>query len=84
LEYFVYGPDLPTDTVAKFKDTAASLGHLSGSDVLDLAPAARALVRRYHLNPYAASEEFFKLALECGAAPWSADTLRKSIRAIRA
>ena len=83
LEYFAYGPDLPSDIVATFKDTAASFGHLSGSEVLDLAPAARALVRRYHLNPYESSEEFFKLALECGAAPWSADTLRKSIRAIR-
>ena len=83
LEYFVYGPDLPGDIISKFKDTAASFGHLSGSDVLDLAPAARALVRRYRLNPHDASEEFFKLALECGAAPWSADTLRKSVGAIR-
>lgn len=84
LEYFLYGPNLPSEIVVKFKDAAASLGHLSGSDVLDLAPAARAMVRRERLNPYDASEEFFKLALECGAAPWSADTLRKGIRAIRA
>lgn len=40
LEYFLYGPNLPSEIVVKFKDAAASLGHLSGSDVLDLAAAA--------------------------------------------
>lgn len=84
LEYFLYGPELPGEIVTKFKDTAASYGHLSGSDVLALAPAARAVVRRERLNLYEASEEFFKLAVECRAMPWSADSLRKDIRAIRA
>lgn len=83
LEYFLYGPELPREIAATFKEAAWG-GNLSGSDVLDLAPAARAIVRRNRLNPSEASEEFFKLALECGAAPWSADTLRKGIRAIRA
>jgi hypothetical protein len=84
LEYFVFGPDLPGEIISKFKEAAASFGHLSGSDVLELAPVARALVRGHGLNPFEASEEFFRLALECGAAAWSADTLRKNIRAIRA
>lgn len=82
LEYFLFGPDLPVESVARFKETAQAWGHLSGSDVLDLAPEARAVVRRERLNSYYASEEFFKLAMECGATPGSADSLRKSVRAV--
>lgn len=82
LLYFLYGPDLPSEVITQFKE-AAYENRLSGSEVLDLAPSARAAVRRYGMNPVDASEEFFKLAVECGAAPWSADTLRRSVRAVR-
>jgi hypothetical protein len=82
LEYFIYGPDLPPDIVRKFKD-AAREGHLSHNDVLELVPAARRVVREHNLKPYEASEEFYKLALECGAMPSSADSVRRAIKAIR-
>jgi len=82
LEYFLCGPDLPREIIERFRE-ATKGGYFSGSDWLDLHPIARAAVREYGLNPFEASEEFFKLALECGAPAWSADSLRKTVRAIR-
>jgi hypothetical protein len=83
LRYFVHGPDLPYDTIRTFKEATACSGYLTGSDVLDLIPTAKAAVRSLQLEPHSAAEEFYKLALECGAMPSSADALRKAIRAMR-
>jgi hypothetical protein len=83
LKYFVNGPNLPADTIRTFKEATACSGHLTRSDVLDLIPTAKAVVRSWPLDPHIAAEEFYKLALECGAMPSSADALRKSIRAMR-
>lgn len=83
LKYFVYGPNLPADTIRTFKEATSCSGYLTGSDVLDLILTAKAVVRSWPLEPYIAAEEFFKLALECGAMPSSANELRKSIRAMR-
>lgn len=82
LEYFICGPDLPITAVEKFRNEAGS-SHLTGSDVINLGPYARSCVRQHRLDPYHASEEFFKLAIECGATPGFADNLRKSIRTIK-
>lgn len=82
LKYFIYGPDLPSEAVAKFKSKAYD-GHLTGSDVVDLTVYARSCVRQNGLDPYNAAEEFFKLAVECGAMPGFAANLRNSIRAIK-
>lgn len=83
LRYFVHGPNLSSDTIRTFKEVTAYSGHLTGSDVLDLIPTAKAVVRSWQLEPHSAAEEFYKLALECGAMPSSANALRKSIRAMR-
>lgn len=84
LEYFIFGPDLPLSVIEKFKEVAASCsGYLAHEDLLDLVPAARALVRKNRLNPANAAEEFYRLALECGASPCSAETIRKQVRAVR-
>ncbi|MEA9609087.1 hypothetical protein QY702_22370 [Xanthomonas campestris pv. plantaginis] len=82
LEYFICGPDLPNVAIEKFKSEASS-SHLSGSDIVDLGPYARSCVRQYRLDPHHASEEFFKLAVECGAMPGFADNLRKSVRSVK-
>lgn len=82
LKYFVYGPDLPAEAVDKFKCKAYD-GRLTGSDVIDLTAYARSCVRQNRLDPYNAADEFFKLAVECGAMPGYAESLRKSIRAIK-
>jgi hypothetical protein len=83
LEYFVYGPDLPVGVIAKFKDAASFSGYLTGGDVNDLVPEARAVVRSAGLNPHDAGDEFHKLALECGAMPSSAESIRKLVRAVQ-
>lgn len=83
LEYFIYGPNLPSTIVAKFKETMSFSGYLTAGDINDLVPGARAAVRSARLNAYDAAEEFHKLALECGAMPSSAESIRKSILAIR-
>lgn len=83
LEYFVFGPQLPANVINMFKEEAAFSGRLTYGDIDDLAPKARAAVRAYRLMPHTAAEEFHKLALECGAAPSSAASLRKSILAMR-
>lgn len=83
LEYFVCGPDLPEEVISKFKEAARFSGHLTGSDVVDLFPVARAAVRSARLNPYDASEEFHKLVLECGAMPSSAESIRRIVRAVK-
>lgn len=82
LEYFICGPDLPVPAIEKFKSESAS-GHLSGSDVNELTPYARSCVRQNFLEPHRAAEEFFKLAVECGAMPAFAENLRKSVRAVK-
>jgi hypothetical protein len=83
LEYFVFGPNLPPNIVATFKDTMSLSGYLTAGDINDLAPKARAAVRSARLAPHEAAEEFHKLALECCAMPSSAESIRKSILAVR-
>jgi hypothetical protein len=83
LEYFIYGPNLPLSIVAKFKEAMSFSGYLTAGDINDLVPGARAAVRSARLNPHDAAEEFHKLALECGAMPSSAESIRKSILAVR-
>jgi len=84
LEYFVFGPRLPASVIKMFKEEAMLSGMLTYGDINDLAPKARAAVRSYSLAPHDAAEEFHKLALECGASPDSAASLRKSILSVRA
>lgn len=83
LQYFIYGPRLPPATIRAFKEAAALSGYLSGHDIQELTPGAKAAVRELRMEPQAAADEFHKLALECGAMPASAATLRQSIRAVR-
>lgn len=82
LEYFICGPDLPAAVIERFRSDAGS-SHLTGSDIVDLGPYARSCVRQHRFDPHHASEELFKLAVECGAMPSFADNLRKSVRAVK-
>ncbi|MFJ2528987.1 hypothetical protein [Pseudomonas helmanticensis] len=83
LEYFLCGPNLPSVAIDTFKREALCSGYLTGGDVNDLTPFARSCVRSNGLDPHVAADEFFKLAIECGAGPSYADTLRKSVRTIK-
>ncbi|CUI05504.1 hypothetical protein BN2497_5785 [Janthinobacterium sp. CG23_2] len=82
LDYFLYGPNLPTYVILKFKDSMSN-GRLSGSDVNDLTPYARKITRDERLEPHQAAEEFYKLILECGGPTYGAENVRKSVLAIR-
>ena len=83
LEYFLCGPNLPSVAIDTFRTEALCSGYLTGGDINDLAPFARSCIRSNGLAPRVAAEEFFKLAVECGAGPSYADMLRKSLRAIK-
>lgn len=78
LRYFLFGPDLPAETIA-------GLAALVADDVeLDeLWSFARKETRRLQLDGRKASEEFFKLALECGLEDYEAQSVRDTVRAIR-
>lgn len=83
LQYFVFGPRLPPSVIQQFKEVATFSGYLTAGDLNDLAASARAVVRSAQLIPAQAAEEFYKLALECGAVPSSAEIIRNSIRQVR-
>lgn len=83
LEYFICGPDLPVSAIERFKNEADGSGYLTGGDINDLTPFARSCVRTYGLEPHRAADEFFKLAIECGAMPWAAESVRSSVRAVK-
>lgn len=83
LEYFIFGPNLPSHIVFRFKDAMSCSGYLTGSDVLELIPFARSFVRSSRLEPHDIADEFHKLVLECAASPSSAETIRRQIRSVR-
>lgn len=83
LEYFLCGPKLPSVAIEAFKRETSCSGYLSGGDINDLTPFARSCVRTNGLDPHTAADEFFKLAIECGASPSYAETIRKSVRTIK-
>jgi hypothetical protein len=82
-EYFVFGPNLPSTVIEKFKSEASGSGYLTGGDINDLTPYARSFVRTHRLDPRDAAEEFYKLAVECGAMPVYAEAMRASVRAVK-
>ena len=83
LEYFVFGPKLPTNVIQQFKEMTAFSGYLTAGDMNDLVPGARAVVRSAQLNLVDAAEEFYRLALECGATSSTAVIIRDAIRQVR-
>ena len=65
LRYFLFGPDLPADTVNRFRQVLIDDIGTSGMVLDSLCRCARTETR--HLaGEHNVPEEFFKLALECG------------------
>lgn len=73
LRYFIFGPDLPSTLIDEF---------CTKIDEDDLPAIARKLVRKYGLNSREASEEFYKLCLECNL-EWESCSVRDSVRSVR-
>ena len=73
LRYFIFGPDLPSALIDEF---------CTKIDEDNLPAVARKLVRKYGLNSREASEEFYKLCLECNL-EWESRSVRDSVRSVR-
>ena len=83
LEYFIFGPNIPNHMEKNFIATVGSSGKICLSDIQDFGPKARAFVRSEGANAHEAAEEFFKLAIEHGASPSSAASLRSTVLSVR-
>jgi len=83
LRYFIFGPNLPEQVVSAFCTQAYSSEYVSGGDIETLRKEAKTSTRSHNLVPSEASEEFFKLALECGMEVSYARSIRDAVRAIR-
>lgn len=76
LKYFIYGPDLPESTIFGFQKIVDDDRGTSGMIMDSLRKFVRSEVKRYHLDPKIAGEEFYKLALECGVSEHLARVVR--------
>ncbi len=78
LNYFIHGPDLPRPTIEGFCELLDC-----DRDRHEVRAYARAQVRARGLDPREASEEFYKLALECDCDEGYARSIRDAARATR-
>lgn len=83
LHYFIFGPDLPETIKEAFLRIVSSEPYISGSDMPGLRKFVRSETRKYGLKPKEASEEFYKLALECGIEEYLARMIRDGVHTIR-
>lgn len=80
--YFICGPDLPPTAILKFKSAVEDCGMVTSSDYPVLSKSARTLARQHGLEAHFASEEFYKLALDCGLGR-NGDYIRDGVRKLR-
>jgi hypothetical protein len=83
LEYFIFGPNIPIHVERDFLATVGSSGNISLRDIQDFGPKARAFVRSEGVSAHETAEEFFKLAIEHGASPTLAASLRSTVLSVR-
>lgn len=78
LRYFLFGPDLPESTVKAFHDLAGEDPHFTRREAVALVRSeARRLARPGRPK---LTEEFFRLALECGWDDGAALAIRDAAR----
>lgn len=80
LRYLVEGPDLPPTTIAGFVRIVREDRGTSGEVMSQLQAYARAQTRKLG-NDWDIAEEFFKLAIECGADRFATAIRRASMQA---
>jgi hypothetical protein len=83
LHYFLYGADLPASAIEEFCAAVDTCGDVSSSDVVPLGNTARGIARGHSLQAHDASEEFYKLALDCGIWHRYAESIRDAVRKMR-
>lgn len=81
--YFLHGANLPAGAVEEFSAAVKSCGTVTSSDVIPLGKTARQIARRYRLEARKASEEFHKLAIDCGIDIGYAVFIRDAVRKMR-
>lgn len=82
LRYFLYGPDLPKDTIRGFCKIIEEDRGTSGMVLDQIQAFVRKEGRNRGLNPGHAAEEFFKLAHEIGK-PNLAEAVRSAAKSVR-
>ncbi len=80
LRYWIHGPNLPNETMTGFCALADDGTLTSGMQLDRLREYARQQTRQRGLDPKAASEEFYTLALECGLDDHVARSVRDAVR----
>jgi hypothetical protein len=82
ISYFICGPDLPPAAARTFRTAVENCGMVTSGDMATLSKVARALARQHGLGAHAASDEFYKLALDCGLGR-NASYIRDGVRSLR-
>ena len=83
LRYFLYGPDLPKETVNDFGKKVAECEPVTSGDLDELKSFARDSARSDQLKRRVAAEAFYQLALEHGLAESDARYIRDGVMKIR-
>ncbi len=83
LQYFIYGPDLPTNTIKEFCNIANHFPGTSGMQLDRFQEFVRAEIRQQSLDKHFAAEEFYKLALECNLSKYLARSIRDAAMSTR-
>jgi hypothetical protein len=83
LRYFLFGADLLPDVLDRFKSHVNRHLPISGGDVQDLSKLAKDLVNEHRMEPHEASEEFFKVCLDCGVHQMHAAAVRDIVRKMK-
>ncbi|MCY4499029.1 MAG: hypothetical protein OXC14_17310 [Rhodospirillaceae bacterium] len=83
LRYFLFGPYLPSEVIAKFEEKVGNPGWVTSGDIMPLGKLARDLTRQHPLPRDGAALEFFKLCLDIGLDPNVARSVRDSVMKIR-
>lgn len=82
LRYFIYGPDLPMDTIKGFCEIIEKDRGTSGMVLDQIKVFVRKEIRGKHLDVGHAANEFFKLACEIGK-PNLAESVRSAAKSVR-
>jgi hypothetical protein len=81
--YFLERPQLPATVLESFRREVLNCGDVTSGDIILLGDFARQQARSHDLDPMQASEEFYKLALECNLDLDHAGSLRDAVRRMR-
>ena len=84
LRYFLYGPDLPKPVIEAFQQKVIDCGKpFTPGDSITVGDFGRQLTRSRGLEAGKTTEEFYKLALDCGLDAGDARSVRDAAKKLR-